>query len=156
MVDPNVTFRSRNHVQATADLATSGVVPAEEFERIAEAGYRTVINLLPDQSQYALQGEGSIVASHGMTYVHIPVSFESPTVENFDEFRAAMNAHATSPVWIHCAANMRVSVFVALYGQLELGWSTDQARKLIEEVWEPSAPWVLLSEKVLVREDDRN
>ena len=152
LVDPNVTFRSRNHVQATAGLATSGVVPAEEFERIAEAGYRTVINLLPDESQYALQREESVVASHGMAYVHIPVSFDAPTIENFDEFRAAMDAHATSPVWVHCAANMRVSVFVALYGQLELGWSTDRAKNLIEEIWEPTAPWISLSDKILARE----
>jgi uncharacterized protein (TIGR01244 family) len=155
VVDPSVRFSSCNLVQATADLATSGGVPAEEFQRIAEAGYRTVINLLPDQSQYALEGEESIVASHGMAYVHIPVSFDFPTIENFDEFRVAMNAHAKSPVWVHCAANKRVSVFVALYGQLELGWSKDRAKNLIDEVWEPTAPWVSLSKSVLAREDDR-
>ena len=67
-------------------------------------------------------------------------------------FRAAMNAHSESPVWVHCAANKRVSVFVALYGQLELGWSTDQAKNLIEEVWEPTDPWISLSEDILARE----
>ena len=152
MVDSSTTFKSYNYVQATADVATSGVVSAEEFQRIAQAGYRAAINLLPEQSQYALQGEAEIVTSLGMTYVHIPVVFESPTVENFDEFRVAMNAHSRTPVWVHCAANMRVSAFVALYGQLELGWSTDQAKNLIEEVWEPTDPWISLSEDILARE----
>lgn len=154
MVDPTPTFRSYHYVQAAADLATSGVVPTEEFPRIAQAGYRTVINLLPDQSQHAVQGEASIVAALGMAYVHIPVVFESPTIEDFDAFRVAMNAHSGSPVWVHCAANMRVSVFVALYGQLELGWSTDRAKALIEEIWEPTAPWISLSETILARDHD--
>ena len=152
MVDSSTAFKSYNYVQATADVATSGVVSAEEFQRIAQAGYRAVINLLPEQSQYALQGEAEIVTSLGMTYVHIPVVFESPTVENFDEFRVAMNAHSGTPVWVHCAANMRVSAFVALYGQLELGWSPDQAKNLIEQIWEPTAPWISLSEDILARE----
>jgi uncharacterized protein (TIGR01244 family) len=152
VVDSSTTFKSYNYVQATANLATSGVVPAEEFRRIAQAGYRAVVNLLPDQSQYALQGEAAIVTSLGMMYIHIPVAFESPTIDEFDEFRAAMNAHSESPVWVHCAANKRVSVFVALYGQLELGWSTDQAKNLIKEVWEPTDPWISLSEDILARE----
>ena len=156
VVDSSNPFRSYNYVQATPNLATSGAVPAEEFPRIADAGYRAVVNLLPEQSQYALQEEATIVTALGMAYVHIPVVFESPTVENFDQFRDAMKAHAGAPVWVHCAANMRVSVFVALYGQLELGWSTDRAKNLIGEIWEPTAPWISLSDEILARESGQN
>ncbi|MBW2267456.1 MAG: protein tyrosine phosphatase family protein [Deltaproteobacteria bacterium] len=154
MVDPSAEFRAYNTVRVTSTLATSGVIPADEFERIAQAGYRTVINLLPEENQHALEDEASIVAALGMAYVHIPIDIEAPTVENFDEFRAAMKAHSDSPVWVHCAANWRVSAFVALYGQLELGWSPDRATDFVGGIWQPTAPWISLAERILAREHD--
>jgi uncharacterized protein (TIGR01244 family) len=152
VLDPGNTFRSYNYVQATPKIATSGAIPAEEFRQIAQAGYRTVINLLPEKSQYALQDEPSIVAALGMAYIHIAVEFDAPTVEDFDRFRAAMLAKSDTSVWVHCAANKRVSAFVALYGQLELGWTTDQATEFLAAIWEPTDPWLSLSEEVLARE----
>ena len=53
------------------------------------------------------------------------------------------------PVWVHCAANWRVSAFVALYGQRRLGWSTGQADELVSGIWEPTEAWRDLASEVL-------
>jgi uncharacterized protein (TIGR01244 family) len=142
-------FRAYNFVQVTPTLATSGVVPADEFAAIGEAGYRVVINLLPADSRYALPDEESIVSSLGMQYVHIPIDIERPTIADYDRFEAAMDAASEWPVWVHCAANWRVSAFVALYAQVRLGWSRERAEELVGGIWEPTPPWIHIAGRVL-------
>ena len=142
-------FRAYNYVQITPRLATSGVVPADEFATISEAGYQIVINLLPNDNKYAVSDEDSIVSSVGMQYVHIPIDIENPTVEDYARFEAAMDAASDQSVWVHCAANWRVSAFVGLYAQTRLGWSHERAKELVSEIWDPTPPWVELAERVL-------
>jgi protein tyrosine phosphatase (PTP) superfamily phosphohydrolase (DUF442 family) len=50
-----------------------------------------------------------------MAYVHIPVNFKAPTSQDFRAFCRVMEAFEDRPVFVHCAANMRVSAFVFLY-----------------------------------------
>lgn len=144
-------FRAYNFVQVTERIATSGVVPLDEFPAIAAAGYRHVINLLPDDNQYAEPGEDETVRSLGMRYVHIPIDIENPTMSDFQQFERAMEDAASEPVWVHCAANWRVSAFVSLYGQARLGWSRDRGDELVRGIWEPTPPWVNLAQEILGR-----
>ncbi len=44
-------------------------------------------------------------------------------------------------IFVHCAANKRVSTFVSLFGQARLGWSLDMAEACIRRVWKPNAAW---------------
>ena len=144
-------FSVYNFVQVTPTLATSGVVPAKEFSAISEAGYRTVINLLPDDNQYAVRDEEVIVSNLGMQYVHIPIDMEFPTTNDYELFSIAMDAASEAPAWVHCAANWRVSAFVGLYAQLNLGWSRERAEKLVASIWDPTPAWIELMEDVLSR-----
>ena len=146
-------FRAYNYVQVSPTLATSGVVPAEEFSAICDAGYRTVINLLPDDNKYAVRDEESIVSGLGMQYIHIPIDIECPTPGDYELFEAAMNAASECPVWVHCAANWRVSAFVGLYAQINLGWPSERAESLVAAIWKPTPPWTELMEHVLSRSE---
>src|SRR4051812_31080639 len=65
--------------------------------------------------------EGSIVTRLGMTYVHIPVDFKAPAAWDFNAFCGVMEEFEQQPVFVHCAANMRVSAFVFLYRILRMG-----------------------------------
>jgi hypothetical protein len=40
-----------------------------------------------------------------------------------------MDASRDKKVFVHCAANYRVSSFVALYGEARLGWSRSRATR---------------------------
>jgi protein tyrosine phosphatase (PTP) superfamily phosphohydrolase (DUF442 family) len=144
-------FRAYNHVQISPTLATSGVVPADEFAAIRRAGYRVVINLLPNDSKYAVPDEESIVLNLDMQYVHIPIDIESPTLGDYERFEAAMDAASEVPIWVHCAANWRVSAFIGLYAQVRLGWSGERARNLVSGIWAPTPPWIHLEGQVLSR-----
>jgi uncharacterized protein (TIGR01244 family) len=141
-------FRAYNFVQATERIATSGVVPLEELPTIAAAGYRSVVNLLPDDNQYAQAGEADAVRGLGMAYVHIPIDIDHPTLAEYERFEQAMDEAGDAPVWVHCAANFRVSAFMALYGERRLGWSRARADELVGGLWEPTAPWREIAEQV--------
>ncbi len=66
-----------------------------------------------------------------MTYVNIPVNFEVPQSTDFEQFTKMMDVCAGQKVFVHCAANMRVS---ALYFCIDCGraW-TAQRLKMISK-----------------------
>src|SRR6266513_5917539 len=105
-----------NFRQAGPDLATSGQPTEEQLGAIATAGYNVVVNLaLHNDPRYSLRDEATSVRALGLDYVHIPVQFGAPTESDLERFFEAMEQHATERIWVHCAANMRVSAFLGLY-----------------------------------------
>jgi len=131
-----------NYRQATPDLATSGQPREDQLAAIAAAGYDVIINLaLHDDPRYSLPDEAASVKALGLTYVHIPVQFGAPTERDLSKFFDAMEHHKSSRVWLHCAANMRVTAFLGLYRRLREGWSDERAFALLHDVWQPDAVW---------------
>ncbi|MBF0462567.1 MAG: hypothetical protein HQL87_14380 [Magnetococcales bacterium] len=56
-------------------------------------------------------------------------------------FFAAMERVAGRKIFLHCAQNKRVPVFVALYRVLQQGWDQDAAIRAMRTVWQPDATW---------------
>jgi len=129
-------FRAIDH-----RLATAGQPMAAQFQTIREAGFAVVINLALSSSENAIANEGSIVAGLGMAYVHIPVEFGAPASEDFRAFCGAMETFGDRPVFIHCAANMRVSAFVFLYRVLRQGIDRSEAEGDLHAIWQPNEVW---------------
>lgn len=131
-----------NYRQVTPRLATSGQPDEQELAAIAAAGYRVVINLaLHHNARSSVADEAASVAALGMRYVHIPVLFDAPADADLAAFFAAMDEHAGAKVWVHCAANKRVSVFLGLYRHLRCGESVEDAFALQRDIWEPAPVW---------------
>jgi protein tyrosine phosphatase (PTP) superfamily phosphohydrolase (DUF442 family) len=128
--------------QAAPDLATSGQPREEQLAAIAAEGFEVVINLaLHDDPRYALPDEAGLVQRLGLEYVHIPVPFDSPTREALFAFFEAMEARKGKRIWLHCAANFRVTAFLGLYRQIREGLPREQAFALMDETWKPNAVW---------------
>jgi protein tyrosine phosphatase (PTP) superfamily phosphohydrolase (DUF442 family) len=126
-----------NYLPLTERLLTGGQPTEKQFAAAAAAGVRTVINLAVVTSTNALPGEAHVVTNLGMKYIPIPVDWENPTLTDLDRFCDAMDMHASQKVLVHCAANMRVSVFVALYRILHLDWDRERAFNETRRIWEP-------------------
>jgi len=131
----------RNFRHLADDLATAGQPDEAQLAELAAAGYQVVINLGLDDPAYALTDERGTVEGLGMAYRHIPVDFEGPTRADFEAFSQCMHEHADRQVFVHCRLNWRVSVFVALYGQRQLGWDQARADTVIADVWTPDLRW---------------
>jgi protein tyrosine phosphatase (PTP) superfamily phosphohydrolase (DUF442 family) len=72
-------------------------------------GVRHIVNLGLHTHEKALPDEAASVSRLGMTYIHIPVDFQNPTDDDFDQFCAAMEQLKEVPVHVDCVANNRVS-----------------------------------------------
>ena len=133
----------RNFIQMTDKIGTSGQPTPEQFEKIAAADYKAVINLAMPNSTHAIPDEGTLVSRAGMHYVHIPVPWENPTAEHLKSFIRIMRAYDGEKVWVHCALNMRVSAFMHQYLRIEKGWSDAAASNTVLNQWAPemAAEW---------------
>ena len=104
-----------NFIQLDDRVATSGQPTEAQFNLVKEAGYTTVINLAPKSHENALGNEDEILESMGIRYIHLPVVFSSPTRNDFERFIHALESSDDDRIWVHCAANMRVSAFFFKY-----------------------------------------
>lgn len=131
------------------ELSTAGQPLEDELRAVAAAGFQVVINLALLDAEYSLPDEAGLVRALGMDFEHIPVIWEQPTLENLREFAVVMQRHAGRKIFLHCAANMRASVFLALYRTLWLGWRWDEALPYVHDVWEPDSVWSAFIQQAL-------
>lgn len=127
-----------NFLAVDERVATAGVLSPEQLSALEAEGYQAVINLLPEDNEYAVAGERELVQQQGLEYHYIPVDFAAPTASDYQQFEKAMAALAGRKLLIHCAANYRVSAFYAIYAHRQLGWPADQARVFIQTRWNPA------------------
>jgi protein tyrosine phosphatase (PTP) superfamily phosphohydrolase (DUF442 family) len=130
-----------NYKGISARLASSGQPDEMQFKEIAQAGFEVVINLAMPNSDNALPDEGYIVTARKMTYVHLPVPFESPTAGHLKSFLGLMSAFDAKKCWIHCVVNKRASAFLYQYFRLVHGQSADDAKRVIIAGWQPNEVW---------------
>ena len=122
-------------------LTTSGQPDADQLADIRELGVTYVINLGLGQGEGALVGEEDHVAALGMTYIHIPVDFERPTDQNFEDFKDAMEALQDATVHVHCIYNARVSAFIYRYAKTHAEIPEDDALANMDSIWRPGRDW---------------
>lgn len=127
----------RAYLKISDRIATAGMITAEQIPLLKTAGFEVVVNLAPAHRERNYL-EGFKVASLGITHVHIPVSWDHPTIRDLQMFFDVMHANADRKVFVHCNANMRVSVFVYLYRTLKLGVSKGEARQDLLRIWDPA------------------
>jgi protein tyrosine phosphatase (PTP) superfamily phosphohydrolase (DUF442 family) len=130
-----------NFVPIGDRIGTSGQPRDTQLSTIAREGYAAVINLGMLDPRYCLADEAGLVASLGMDYRHIPVPFDAPTLAHLDTFIATMDEWRDRRVFVHCAANWRVSSFMALYGELRLGWTRERADAHALDLWDMNQCW---------------
>jgi protein tyrosine phosphatase (PTP) superfamily phosphohydrolase (DUF442 family) len=131
----------KNFIAVSDDLATAGQPSETQLRELADAGFDVVVNLGLLDPRYCLPDEAGTVTGLGLTYHHIPVDFNAPQPGDLRTFVETMDAARGKKVFVHCAANYRVSSFVALYGEARLGWTREAADAHIRKVWEPNETW---------------
>jgi len=102
------------------------------------------VHLALPTSDHALPHEGALVSRLDLIYVHIPVDFEAPRAADVEVFRRVMRALADRRVFVHCAANLRVSAFVFLHRVLDLGVPRAEAEADLHRIWRPAGAWAAL------------
>jgi len=131
----------KNFVQLTGDVATAGQPTKAELKSIAQAGYQYVINLGMLDHRFAIAEEDKVVSELGLTYIHIPVAFDSPTKEQVRFFCNLMSSLKGKKVFVHCILNYRASAFMYHYLSKVEKRSEANSKSFIFERWELDPVW---------------
>ena len=131
-----------NYHPITENIATSGQPTEAQFNAIKMAGYKTIINLAPvSVLENSLRTERELLNELGLKYIHIPVDFKNPTSNDFGKFCDALTPRRDQKVWVHCAANMRVSAFIYRYRSVVLDEPEHSIKSDLEKIWTPVGVW---------------
>lgn len=130
-----------NYIKINELISTSGQPKAEQFELIQNQGFEVVINLALYNASNAIEDENKVVTDLGMSYFHIPVNFENPSLSDLKLFLNTLQALGGNKVWVHCAKNYRVSAFMYVYHKYILRTPFEQIDLSIFDVWSPSLAW---------------
>ncbi len=114
-------------------IATAGQPEEEHFERLAEAGYKTVIDLRTVEEDRGLD-EPEVIRQASMEYVNIPVGHEDVEDETFERFRELMKDPERRPLLVHCSSANRVGALLIPYLILDEGKSIEEAVTIASEV----------------------
>lgn len=141
--EPTTVRDILNFHEMTDNIAIGGQPTVSQLARVADAGYSVVVNLAMHDSDNAIPEEGSVTASLGMSYVHIPVPSDAPTSTHVRKFFNVMDAFDGEKVFVHCVVSGRVSAFINRYMMLRMGASAQQATSPLLQRWLPAMeePW---------------
>jgi len=144
MADPETIYNWR---RLDDRITTSGQPTEEQLVDIRDLGVKHVVNLALHTHEKALPDETASVSRLGMEYIHIPVDFQNPTEQDFQQFCAAMEQLRDAPVHVHCIANYRVSAFFYRHRRDVLDMNETQARAEMEAIWHPEGVWAAFIER---------
>ena len=108
MADPDTIYNWR---RLDDRITTSGQPTEPQLADIHAVGVRHIVNLGLHNHEKALPDEAASISRLGVTYIHIPVDFQNPTDQDFEQFCSIMERLKEVPVHVHCIANYRVSAF---------------------------------------------
>lgn len=144
----------RRAKKVTANIYRGPRPDEADFEEMARAGVRTVIDLqggaptiIPGESQRARKKRKEIAEGLGLRLVNIPTTLSrvNEPKEQAELLKVVelMNDPRNQPVYVHCAAGRdRTGVAVALYRILYQGCSYDKARRELVKsglpIWTPA------------------
>lgn len=130
-----------NYRQYSPLFSSSGQPDAKQLKALSDTGFRRIIYLAFTDNESAIKSEDRIVKSLGMDYVHIPVDFDKPTLEDFEDFAAVLNRDKTVRTLLHCQINLRASTFSFLYRVIYGGVAMADAKSDLDAIWQPNEVW---------------
>ena len=122
-----------NAGQPLGDVATAGQPEKEHLERLADAGYKTVVDLRTPEEPPRPDEWEMVVRRTGMEYLNIPVGHEDIDDETFDRFRELMR-DGERPLLVHCSSANRVGALLIPYLILDEGRTPEKTREIATEV----------------------
>ena len=131
----------KNYQQVTTNFASAGMPTNKQLETIKQQGFTHIINLIPGD----FSDEQNKAAELKLDFTQIPVDWHNPTVGDFQQFVKAMTkAKQQNPeakILLHCQLNYRASAFAYLYQVTQAGQDNEQAKLLLNKIWQPEGKW---------------
>ena len=117
-------------------LAISGQPKRGQFAALAKGGYKVVINVAsPDSNPDAFRDEKQLVEAAGMAYYFIPLSWETPDVNQVASAVKLLKQLEGQSTLVHCYIGSRASLVAYLY-RITYANAPEKDEKLtLERLW---------------------
>jgi len=132
-----------------ANLMSSALPAESDFAYMSELGYEVVVSLAQSVDSITLDNEDRLVSSVGMKYIHIPVDYYKPTLNDYEMLRDLLRALSRRKVWLHCTKNYRVSAFAYIYRVIDMSVSSKEAESMLHAIWKPNEVWQKLIDEAI-------
>ena len=123
----------RNFVRLSDDFCTGAQPRPEHLEKLKADGVKTILNLRPAGEHRAAEEEAK-AKELGLQYFNIPVVFGEPKEEQVAEFIKITDERKNFPMFIHCAAGIRVGAFWFIRRVLRDNWTLEAAEKEADQI----------------------
>ncbi|MGI9249743.1 MAG: protein tyrosine phosphatase family protein [Pseudohongiellaceae bacterium] len=127
--------------QYTNTFASSGQPTREQFQTLADNGFKRVVYIAFTNNPGAVADEDQVVKGLGMEYMHIPVDFDNPLPDDFYAFADSMRLNTTKKTLLHCQVNYRATAFSFLYRVIYEAVPVATAKADMNTVWQPNEAW---------------
>ena len=114
-------------------VITAGQPGEEHLQALADAGYRTIIDLRTSQEERGYD-EPETARHAGMEYINLPVGPESLDGTKIERFRELMNDADRRPALVHCSSANRVGALLMPYMILDEGKSREEATQIARQI----------------------
>lgn len=108
------------------DLAIAGQITLDQLKQIAEAGYKSVLNLRsPDETGF--QGSEQLNPYLlGLEYVHLPIKLTEMNPQSVIQVLQKIS-ELPKPILVHCDSGMRSAIVIFMYIATKQGIALDIA-----------------------------
>lgn len=130
-------------------LMTSALPAESDFAQMASEGYEVVISLAQRRDSTVIDNEDALVCKAGMRYIHLPIAWETPRLEDYALLSDLLRMLHDRKVWLHCTRNFRVSSLMYLYHIIELTMPPAEAEAILHRTWTPNDTWQALINETL-------
>lgn len=129
----------RNFLQVSPEFCTGGQPRPEHFAKLKANGVKAVLNLRTPEEHRASE-EQAAAEQAGLKYFNVPGVFTAPQDAQVDAFLRLTDAPENRPMFIHCAAAVRVGGFWLIRRVVRDGWGWDAAVTEARKVGLAQAP----------------
>lgn len=98
----------------------------EDWVRLAQQGFRTIMNIRSDPERAAVQARAAEAA--GLRYIYAPLPAYELEAEHIVAFAEIVDQSGEDKLFIHCRSGTRVALLWMLYRITRQGWDMAQAR----------------------------
>ncbi len=103
------------------------------FKKLADTGFKTVINLRTDKEGADLEAEHKSVEQAGMKYIQIPIDSNNPLDSDAEAFIKAAKQETANPTFIHCGSANRAAAMWMIYSVVKEGEDKKAALAIAEK-----------------------
>jgi uncharacterized protein (TIGR01244 family) len=109
----------------TEQVVLAGQPQPDDWQKLAERGFSTVINIRSDPERAVCQAKKARAA--GLNYIYLEVPAYEMEPEHIDAFNNVLNNVNHGKILIHCRTASRTGLLWMLNRVSNFGWSREQA-----------------------------